>query len=109
MNYIVVSTLCNKKEIADKIIDTLLEKRLIAGAQVYESNSKYWWKDKIESDKEYLIQMRTKEYLYSKIEKEILKIHDYEVCEISYQIIAGGNKAFFNWIDGQVDKKSENI
>jgi len=96
MNYIVVSILCNKKEIADKIIDTLLEKRLIAGAQVYESNSKYWWKDKIESDKECLIQMRTKDNLYFEIEKEILKIHDYEVCEISYRIINGGNRAFLN-------------
>lgn len=30
--YIVVTTLCNKEEIANKIIDTLLEKRLIAGS-----------------------------------------------------------------------------
>lgn len=32
--YIVVTTLCNKEEIANKIINTLLEKKLVAGSQV---------------------------------------------------------------------------
>ena len=35
-NYIIVTTLCNKKEVCDKIIDNLLEKHLVAGAQVTE-------------------------------------------------------------------------
>lgn len=34
--YIVVTTYCDKKEIADKIINTLLEKRLVAGAHTYK-------------------------------------------------------------------------
>jgi len=42
--------------------------------------------------------MRTKEFLYNEIEKEILKIHDYHTCEISYYEIKGGNKEFLNWI-----------
>lgn len=32
--YIIVTTLCNKEEIANKIIDTLLEKKLIVGSKV---------------------------------------------------------------------------
>lgn len=32
--YIVITTLCDKKEIADKIQNTLLEKRLVAGCQI---------------------------------------------------------------------------
>ena len=35
--YIIVTTLCNKEEIANKIINTLLEKRLVAGTQVYKA------------------------------------------------------------------------
>ena len=34
--YIIVTTLCNKEEIANKIIDTLLEKKLVAGSQVFK-------------------------------------------------------------------------
>ena len=32
--YIIVTTLCDKEEIANKIVDTLLEKRLVAGSQL---------------------------------------------------------------------------
>lgn len=32
--YIVVTTLCDKEEIANKIIDTLLGKKLVAGSQL---------------------------------------------------------------------------
>ena len=40
--YIIVTTLCNKEEIANKIIDTLLEKKLIVGSQVNKVHSKYY-------------------------------------------------------------------
>lgn len=39
--YIVVTTLCNKEEIANKIVNTLLEKKLVAGSQVSRVHSKY--------------------------------------------------------------------
>ncbi len=32
--YIIVRTFCNKREIADKIINNLLEKKLVAGIQI---------------------------------------------------------------------------
>lgn len=98
-NYIVVVTLCDKKEIAEKIQETLLSKKLIAGCQISESESTYWWNEKIEKSKEYRLEMRTKKSLYKQIEQEIVKIHDYELCEISYYAIAGGNREFLNWID----------
>ena len=97
--YIIVTTLCNKEEIANKIIDTLLEKRLVAGSQVTKVHSKYWWNNQLEECDEYKLEFRTKESLFSKIENEIKKIHDYEVAEISYTEIKNGNKEFFNWIN----------
>ena len=46
--YIIVTTLCDKEEMANKIVDTLLEKRLAAGCQVSKVYSKYWWNNKLE-------------------------------------------------------------
>lgn len=46
--YIIVTTLCDKKEIANKIQETLLSKRLISGCQISERESTYWWDGKIE-------------------------------------------------------------
>ena len=54
--YIVVTTLCNNKDIANKIINTLLEKKLVAGAQLSTVYSKYWWNDKLEECEEYKIE-----------------------------------------------------
>ena len=100
--YIIVTTLCNKEEIANKIIDTLLEKKLIAGSQVNKVHSKYWWNNKLEECDEYKLEFRTKEKLFSKIENEIKKIHDYEVAEISYYEIKNESKEFSDWIDKNI-------
>ena len=97
--YIIVTTLCNKEEIANKIIDTLLEKRLVAGTQISKVHSKYWWNNKLEECDEYKLEFRTKESLYNEIENEIKKIHDYKVAEISYYKINSINKDFLDWID----------
>ena len=51
--YIVVSTLTSNKEIADRIVDVLLKKRLIAGSQISKVESKYWWNNSIEISDEY--------------------------------------------------------
>ena len=97
--YIIVTTLCDKEEIKDKIIKTLLEKRLVAGSQVSKVYSKYYWNNKLEECEEYKIEFRTKESLFIEIEKEIKKIHDYEVCEISYRYIDGMSIEIQNWIE----------
>ena len=101
--YIIVVTLCNKKEIADKIIESLLQKKLVAGSQIYEVYSKYWWDNNIEESKEYKLEFRTKESLFTEIENEIKKIHDYKVAEISYYEIKGAGREFMDWIDSEVN------
>lgn len=100
--FIMVTTLCDKKEIANKIIDTLLEKKLIAGSQVTKVHSKYWWNNKLEECNEFKLEFRTKEKLFTEIENEIKKIHDYEVAEISYCEIKNASKEFLNWIDENI-------
>lgn len=103
--YIIVTTLCDKEEIANKIINTLLEKRLVAGSQVSKVYSKYWWDNKLEEAEEYKLEFRTKKNLFKDIENEIKKIHDYEIAEISYNEIKNASKEFLSWIDENVKIK----
>jgi periplasmic divalent cation tolerance protein len=98
-NYIIVKTLCNKEEVAKRIINSLLEKNLVSGVQVSEVYSKYWWKNAIEEQKEYKLEFYTKEDNYHEIEYEIKKNHDYYVCEISAIELKYGSKEFLDWID----------
>ena len=95
-------TFCNKKEIAYKIQDTLLNKKLIAGCQIYNCKSKYWWDNKLEISNEYKLEFRTKQHLFNKIEKEIKDIHNYDTCEITSYELINGSKEIFDWIDKQV-------
>ena len=101
-NYIVVTTLCNSKQVANAIKDTLLSKKLVAGVQISEVLSDYYWHHKLEHAIEYKIEMRTKESLFKAIEKEIKEVHDYEVAEISYYEIKG-SKEFLHWIAEEVN------
>ena len=97
--YIIVTTLCNKEEIANKIANNLLDKKLIAGSQISKVHSKYWWNNKLEECDEYKLNFRTKSNLFNEIEKVIKKIHNYEVAEISSYEIENANREFLNWID----------
>ena len=100
--YIIVTTLCDKGETVNKIIDTLLEKRLVAGSQVIKVHSKYWWNNKLEECDEYKLEFRTKESKFSEIENEIKKIHNYAVAEISSFEIKNASKEFLHWIDENI-------
>ncbi len=100
--YIVITTLCDNKDIANKIINILLEKKLVAGTQLSTVYSKYWWNNQLEECEEYKLEFRTKENLFKEIEHEIELIHNYEVAEISYYEIKGASKDFLDWIDNSV-------
>ena len=97
--YIVVTTLCDKEDISNKIVNSLLEKRLEAGSQVSKVHSKYWWNSKLEECDEFKMEFRTKTSLFEKIEDEIKKIHDYEVAEISCYEINNASKEIIQWIE----------
>ena len=46
-------------------------------------------------------------YAYSRfmlVEAEILKLHDYETCEILAYDIKQGNKAYLDWVDEETKK-----
>ena len=99
MKYIIVETYCDKEEIANKIINNLLEKKLVAGSHISKVYSKYWWDNKFEECEEYKIDFRTKDSLFKEIENEIKSIHDYDVAEISCYEIKEASKEFLDWID----------
>ncbi len=106
--YIIVTTLCNNESIANKISETLLKNKLVAGSQISKVHSKYWWNNNLEECDEYKLEFRTKENLFEKIKNEINRIHDYKVAEISYYEIKSLNQEFLNWIDENVKNMGAN-
>ena len=53
----------------------------------------------MKENQSFFIQMKTKRNLFKEVEEEILKIHDYETCEIISYDITNGNEKFLKWIE----------
>jgi periplasmic divalent cation tolerance protein len=86
----------NKKE-AIKIARYLLKKRLIACANVFPVESFYWWKGKIQNEKEFVLIGKALAKNFVKIKKEVKKVHSYLIpCVLKIPVRA--NKEFFNWV-----------
>lgn len=95
-----IYTTCKDKKEARKIADILLKKRLIACANFFPVESRYWWKGKLAGGKEYGLLMKGKGRA-NEIIKEIEKNHSYEVPGISIEKIKV-NKKSGKWIKKEV-------
>lgn len=88
---------CKDSKEARKISLHLLEKRLIACANIVPIRSMYRWKEKIVRDKEVLIIAKTTDKNYSEIKKEVKKVHSYELPSI-IKISSISNKEYDAWV-----------
>jgi len=89
-----------EKEEAQKIANALLEKRLIACANIVkEISSSYWWKGKIENAKEALLIVKTRAESTKQVIEEVKKLHSYEVPCIEFIEVKSGNKDYEKWVE----------
>jgi len=89
------------KKWAEKIAKVLLKKRLIVCSNIFEIESFYWRRRKIEKAEEFVLIGKTIEKKYKKIKKEVEKIHPYEVpCVL--KIKAEANKGYLNWLKSEI-------
>lgn len=83
---------------AKAIAHHLLNKKLVACANMFPVESAYWWNDGIKEAQEYMVVMKAKDSDYERIEKEILAIHPYEIpCIVKYDVPAGF-RPYLEWI-----------
>lgn len=94
----------NNKEEINETINTLLSKRLVASTHIIESNSSWNWKNERESDKEFLLQVKTKVIKQNDIYNEIKKIHSYDCFEFAVYELNSINSDYLKWIDEEVIK-----
>jgi periplasmic divalent cation tolerance protein len=99
MAYIIVLMTAKSKEEAEKIVNALLEERLIACANIVDSvSSLFWWQGKIEKEKEVLTIMKSSESLFKKLSKRATELHSYEVPEILAFPVINGSQSYLDWI-----------
>ncbi|QER41973.1 divalent-cation tolerance protein CutA [Thermodesulfobacterium sp. TA1] len=91
-------TFPNSEE-ALKIGKLLLEKRLCGCINLLSNiTSMYWWEGKIESSQEAVLIVKTRESLYSEVEKEVLKHHSYSCPCIAKIEVSEVTPCFLKWL-----------
>jgi periplasmic divalent cation tolerance protein len=101
--YIVTFVTCPHRGMAESISKALIEKRLAGCISIFPGvSSIYRWEGKIQQSKEVLLMIKTHSRLYRKLEKEIKKLHSYEVPEIISLEIKSGSHSYLKWIDESI-------
>jgi periplasmic divalent cation tolerance protein len=101
MSFIFVYITNPSRKVAERVALHLLQKRLVGCANIFPIKSLYWWKGKIEKANEFVLIVKTPENNFSKIKKEIKKIHPYTVPCIT-KIDVEANEEYEKWINQEV-------
>lgn len=102
-SFIQIVTMTDKKEDAEKITMTLVERKLAACVQIVGPIvSTYRWKGTIETATEWQCVIKSREGLYNEIEKAIRAVHPYEVPEIIAVPIIAGSSDYLEWLQGEL-------
>lgn len=106
--HVIVLVTCPDEKVAGKLADILLNSRLAACVNILPGmTSKYWWKGKLESGKEVLIVIKTRQSLVKRIEQIIKDHHPYELPEVIALEIVDGSKPYLSWIESESSGKTE--
>lgn len=97
-NFVFIYITNPSKEEARKIAKHLLDKKLIACANIYSGiNSLYPWKGEIADEEEIILVAKTTKANFEKVKSEVEKMHSYTIpCIV--KIPVSSNKKYFEWL-----------
>jgi periplasmic divalent cation tolerance protein len=96
---LVLVTTANKEE-AEKIVQKLLEDKLIACANILDHvTSHFHWLGKIDCAEECLVVMKSRLDLFKALMKCVKGLHSYDVPEVLALPIVAGSEAYLGWMD----------
>jgi periplasmic divalent cation tolerance protein len=85
---------------ADAIVDGLLADRLVAcGQRMGPVTSRYWWEGSLHHTDEWLVLLKTRADLASRVVDAVLARHPYDTPEVVAVAIDQGAPSYLAWID----------
>jgi periplasmic divalent cation tolerance protein len=101
--YRIVLVTCASITEARRIGRSAVEKRLAACANIVAGvDSIYRWKGKVERAREVLVVMKTSAGCLQELEREVKRMHSYEVPEFVVAPIVAGSREYLQWIGENV-------
>lgn len=91
---------------AKKISSYLIDKKLVACANIFPVTSAYWWKGHVQHEGEFVSLVKTIPENWEAVKLAVETVHPYEVpCIIKFDVEA--NAKYEEWIRDSVEKASE--
>jgi periplasmic divalent cation tolerance protein len=95
--FIVIYTTFKDRSEADKIVDFLIEKKLIACANFLSLEARCFWEGKVADANEIGALLKTRNENWEAAKTEIEKMHSYKIpCIIRFDVES--NKSYADWI-----------
>lgn len=105
----VVLVTCGSRKEARNISRSVLTKRLAACVNILLSpvESIYTWRGKVEKAREYLLVMKTTAARLKELEREVKRLHSYDVAEFVALWVTEGSKEYLDWIAQSVALRTD--
>jgi periplasmic divalent cation tolerance protein len=100
----IVLVTCGSIKEGRRIARNVVAKRLAACVNVVLSplESVYTWKGKLEESREFLLIIKTTAKRLSELEREVKRLHSYDVPEFVVVPIIAGSKEYLAWLSACV-------
>ena len=100
----VVLVTCETLTEGRHIARSVVSKRLAACVNVILSpaDSYFTWKGKLERTREYLLVIKTTAKQLAELEREVKRLHSYDIPEFIALPVAAGSKEYLKWLDNSV-------
>ncbi|CAN8067304.1 unnamed protein product [Agarophyton chilense] len=87
------------EHVAASVSRALVEERLVACVNVVRGvSSTYRWQDKVITDSELLLLMKTRASLVHALRARLIQLHPYQVPELIVHAVTDGNDAYLDWV-----------
>lgn len=97
---------CPNRDTARKIARALLERKLVACANLFPIESMYRWEGEIEEGVEVAMFLKTRREKVEEVTRAVAELHPYEVaCAVGFELGAG-HAPYYQWIDAETGSPS---
>lgn len=102
----IVFVTCPNLALARRIARAVVQRRFAACVNIILSpvESLYTWKEKTETAREYLLVIKTTEKRLVELEREVKRLHSYDVPEFIAFKISEGSDSYLKWLGANVAK-----
>jgi periplasmic divalent cation tolerance protein len=107
-NIVQLSTTTEARGDAEKLAELLLQRRLVACAQISGPiSSHYRWQGELRQSEEFTLRVKTTEKLAETVMEAIVNNHPYQLPEVVGKVITLSSGAYREWVADQLEQ-SEN-